>query len=83
MDVNHHHHDTKKTRKLEITEINNTLSSNTKELFRLRNHSKTLVTKIKKLKNNRKTKHSNKDFEGKVLEKQEENHRLRNHNQET
>ena len=57
--------------KLEITKVNNTLSSNIKEIFCLRNHNKTLVTKIKKSKNSRKTEHSNEDIEGKIVEKQE------------
>ena len=52
------------------------------EIFRLKNHNKTLVTKIKKLKNNWKIEHSNENLEGKILEKQEENHRLINLNQE-
>ena len=59
---------------LEITKRNDTLTSKTLEVFRLRNHNKKLVTKIKKLKISRKTKHFNEDFEGKNLEKQEENH---------
>ena len=41
------HDDIKKTHKLEITKINKVLSSNSEELFRLRNHNKTLITKIK------------------------------------
>ena len=67
---------------LKITKNNDTLTSKTEQVFRLINHNKTLVTKIKKLKNNRKAEHSNEDFEGKNLEKQEENHRSRNLNQE-
>ena len=59
---------------LEITKRNDTLINKTREVFRLRNHNKTLVTKIKKLKNNQRAEHSNEDFEGKNLEKQEENH---------
>ena len=42
--------DSKKTHKLELTKVNKVLSSNSEEIFRLRNHNKTLVTKIKKLK---------------------------------
>ena len=58
------------------------LSSNTEELFQLRNHSKILVTKIKKLKNIQKTEQSNEDIEEKLLEKQEENCHLKTHNQD-
>ena len=58
------------------------LSSNTEEIFRLRNHNKTLITKIKKLKNNSKREHSDEDLEGRILEKQEESQCLNNHNQE-
>ena len=76
------YNDIRKAHKLEITKNNNTLTSKTKEVFRLRNHNKTLVTRIKKLKNSQKVEHSNEDFEGKILEKQEENHSLRNLNQE-
>ena len=43
--------DSKKTHKSEIAKSNKTLSNNSEEIFRLRNHNKTLVTKIKKLKN--------------------------------
>ena len=57
------------------------LSSNTKEIFRLRNHNKTLITKIKKLKYS-KREHSGEDLEGRILEKQEENQCLNNCNQE-
>ena len=39
--------DSKKTRKLELRKVNNVLSSDTEEIFRLRNHNKTLITKIK------------------------------------
>ena len=46
--------DSKKTHKSEITKSNKTLSNNSEEIFRLRNHNKTLVTKIKKLKNSQK-----------------------------
>ena len=65
--------DSKKTHKLEIAKRNKTLSNNSKEIFRLRNHNKTLVTKIKKFKNSRKTEQSTEDVEGKILDKQEEN----------
>ena len=58
------------------------LSSNTKENFLLRNHSKTLITKIKKLKHNNKREHFGEDLEGRKLEKLEENQCLKNHNQE-
>ena len=47
--------DSKKTHKLEIAKSNKALSNNSEEFFRLRNHNKTLVTKIKKLKSSRKT----------------------------
>ena len=67
---------------MEITKVNNTLSNNTEEIFRLISHNKTLVTKIKKLKNSRNTGHSTKDIEGKSLEKQEENRCLENINDE-
>ena len=40
----------KKTHQLEIKKINDNLASNTEELFRLRIHNKTLLTKINKLK---------------------------------
>ena len=61
--------DSKKTHKSEIAKSNKTLSTNSKEIFILRNHNKTLVTKIKKLKNSRKTEQSTKDIEGKLLVK--------------
>ena len=64
---------------LGITKVNNMLSSNTKEIFRLRNHNKTLVTNMQKLKNSRKTEQSTKDIEGKLLDKQEENNCIRSH----
>ena len=57
------------------------LSRNTEELFQLRNHSKILVTKIKKLKNIWKTEKYNEDIEGKFVAKQEENGHLINHNE--
>ena len=41
--------DSKKTHKLELTKVNKVLSSHSEEIFRLGNHNKTLVTKIKKL----------------------------------
>ena len=81
-DLQQKYDDTKKVHNLDITKINNTLSSNMEEVIRLRNHNKTSITKTKKLKNNQKTKHFNEDFKGKILEKQEENCRLKNHNQE-
>ena len=61
--------DSKKTHKLELTKVNKVLSSNSEEIFRLRNHNKTLVTKVKKLKSSRKTNQSTKDIEGKHLDK--------------
>ena len=74
--------DSKKSHKLEITKVYNTLTSNTEEIYRLRNHNKLLVTKIKKLKSTKKVDNSNEDIEGKVLEKQEEYQCLLNINQE-
>ena len=50
--------DTKKKHMLEIAKINGKLVSNTEEQFRLRIHNKTLLMKIKKLKNSRKMKTS-------------------------
>ena len=47
--------DSKKAHKLEIAKSNKALSNNFEEIFRLKNHNKTLVTKIKKLKTSRKT----------------------------
>ena len=67
------HDDSKKTHKLELTKVKKVLSSNTEEIFRLRNHNKTSIGKIKKLKNSSKREHSSEDLEGKILEKQEEN----------
>ena len=58
------------------------LSSNTEEILRLQNHSKTLITKIKKLKHSSKREHSGEDLEGRILEKQEENQCLNNRNHE-
>ena len=52
-----------------------------KKIFRLRNHKKTLVTKIK-LKNSRKIEQSTEDIEGKLLDKQEENDCIRSHNKD-
>ena len=40
--------DSKKEHKLEITKSNKTISNSSEEIFRLRNHNKTLITKIKK-----------------------------------
>ena len=68
--------------KLEITKCNKALSNNFKEIFILKNHNKTLVMKIKKLKNSRKVEHSTEDIEGKLLDKQEENSCIRNHNED-
>ena len=68
--------------KWEITKVNNTLTSNTEEIYWLRNHNKLLVTKIKKLKSTKKADKSNEYIEGKVLEKQEENQCLLNLNKE-
>ena len=64
--------DSKKTHKLEIVKSNKALSNNSKEIFRLKNHNKTLVTKTKKLKNSRKVDNFVEDIEGKLLDKQEE-----------
>ena len=74
--------DTKKMNKFEIAVVKRTLSNNTEDIFRLKNHNKTLVTKIKKLKNTRKEKQSIEYFEGKILDKQEENSCIRNHNED-
>ena len=63
----------RRAHKLEITKSNNTLTSKSEEVFQVKNHNKTLVTKIKKLKSIQKSKQVNKDIEGKILEKQEEN----------
>ena len=63
----------KKTHKLEMTKINNVLSSNSKEIFCLRNHNKTLIRKIKKLKHGSKREHSSEDLKGRILENHEEN----------
>ena len=64
-----HYDNSKKTHKLEPTKVNKVLSSNSEEIFILRNHNKTLVTKIKKLKSSRKTEKSTEDIEGKILDK--------------
>ena len=74
--------DIRRGHKLEITKSNNTLTSKTEQVFRLKNHYQTLVTKIKKLKRIRKLEQVNEDFEGKIIKKQEENHCLRNLNQQ-
>ena len=74
--------DNKKIHKLELTKVNNVLSSNTEEIFRLRNHNKTLIRKIKKLRHVSKRKHSSEDLEGRILEKHEKNQCLNNRNQE-
>ena len=76
------YNDSKKTHKLELTKVNKVLSSNSEEIFILRNHNKTLVTKIKKLKSSRKTEQSTEDIEGKLLDKQEENRCIRRHNED-
>ena len=47
---------------MEVAKSNKTISDNSEEIFRLRNHNKTLITKIKKLKNNSKREHSGKDL---------------------
>ena len=72
----------KKTHKLELTKVNKVLSSNSEVIFIIRNHNKTLVTKIKKLKSSWKTEQSTEDIEGKILEKQEENCCIRKHNED-
>ena len=65
--------DFKKEHKLEIAKSTKRVSNNSEEICRLRNHNKTLITKIKKLKNKSKREQSGEDLEGKLLEKQEEN----------
>ena len=72
----------KRTHKSKIAKGNKTLSNNSKEIFRFRNHNSTLVTKIKKLKNSQKTEQSTEDIEGKLLDKQEENSCIRSHNKD-
>ena len=47
--------DTKKMHKLVITAIKSTLSNNTKEIYWLRNHNRTLIRKFGKLKGTEKT----------------------------
>ena len=74
--------DSKKEHKLEITKSNKTIFDNFEEIFRLRNHNKTMITKIKKLKNSSKREHFGEDLKGKILEKQEENQFLNNRRQE-
>ena len=63
----------KKTHKLEMKKINNVLSSNAEEIFHLRNHNKTLITKIKKPKHRSKREHSSEYLKGRILEKHAEN----------
>ena len=48
--------DSKKEHKMEIAKSNKTISHNSEEIFRLGNHNKTLITKIKKLKTSSKRK---------------------------
>ena len=72
----------KKKHELDVSRSNKTISNNSEEIFRLRNHNKTLITKIEKLKNSSKREHSGEDLEGKILEKKEENQCLNNRNQE-
>ena len=72
----------KKKHELDVSRSNKTISNNSEEIFRLRNHNKTLITKIKKLKNSSEREHSGQDLEGKILENQEENQCLNNRNQE-
>ena len=55
--------DSKKAHELETAKSNKALSNNSKEIFKLKNHNKTLVMKIKKLKNSQKEEHSTKDIE--------------------
>ena len=74
--------DNNQTYELELTKVKKVLSSNSEEIFRLTNHNKTLVTKIKKLKSSRKTEQSTEDIEGKLLDKQEENCCIKRHNED-
>ena len=67
---------------MEITKVNNTLTSNTEEIYRLRNHNKILVMKIKKLKSTKKADKSNEFIEGKVVGKKEESQCFLNINKE-
>ena len=76
------YYDSKKTHKLELTKVNKVLSSTSKEIFILRNHNKTLVTKIKKLKSSWKTEQSTEDIEEKIIDKPEENSCIRGHNKD-
>ena len=71
--IQQQNNDSKKEHKLEIVKSNKTILNRSEEIFRLRNHNKTLITKIKKLKNSSKKEHSGEDFEIKILEKKEEN----------
>ena len=64
------------THKLQTTKINETISNNKDEIVGLRNHNKTLVTKIKKLKSNQKPEQAHEDIE-KKLEKIEKNYHLK------
>ena len=81
-ELQHKEYDSKKVNKLEIMKVNNILTSNTEEIYRLRNHNKILVTKINKLKSTKKEENSNEDIKRKSLKKQEENQCLLNLNQE-
>ena len=74
--------ESKKAHKLEITKSNKALSNKSEDIFRLNNHNKTLVTKIKKLKNSWKAEYSTEYIEGKLLDKQEENSCIKNHNED-
>ena len=74
--------DSRKEHRLEIAKSNKTISNNYEEIFRLRNYNKrALITKIKELENSSKKEHFGEDFEGKILEMQEENQCLNNSNQ--
>ena len=61
--------DTKKTHKLDITIVKSVLSNNFEEIYRLRNHKRKLIGKIRKLKGTKWTEQSNEDIEGKLLDK--------------
>ena len=65
-----------------LQKSNNTLKSKTEGFFQLKNPNQMFVTRIKKLKIIRKSEQVNEDVEGKMLKNKEENHRLRNLNQE-
>ena len=67
---------------MDIAAVKRTLSNNNEEIFRLKNHNKTLVTKIKNFENSPKEKHSTEHIEGKFLDKQEENRCIINHNED-